>query len=114
MNVWMWIGIVVLALAALVLGVRNKLRRDAITQNGARVGSAMLAQHVPPGAAQARFMIVRGEPAFQESEAFEHGGQRFRILSYGRLDDRSTVLRRFLDVVCAVEQSMPGGAVPAH
>ncbi len=108
MSFWLWIGIIVLLLAALVLGVRHKLRTDAITQNGARVGSAMLAQLVSPGAVQARFVIVRGEPAFQESEVFEHGGQRFRILSYGRMDDRSTVLRRFLNVVCAVEQSIPG------
>ena len=102
----MWIiGIAVIA-AALVLGVRRKLQHDAIVQGGANVGSAMLAQAMMPGMQQARFVIVRGMPAFRESEAFDHQGRRFRILSYARLDESSTVLRRFLDVTCAVE---PGG-----
>ena len=48
-------------------------------------------------------MIVRGEPGFDETAVFEHQGQNFRIVSYSRRDESSTVLRRFLDVVCAVE-----------
>ncbi len=98
-----WIGIGILVLAALVLGLRHKLRRDAIQQNGARVGSALLGQLVSPGTRQARFIIVRGEPAFREGEPFEHQGHRFRLVSYARLDNSSTVLRRFLDAVCDVD-----------
>ena len=56
-----------------------------------------------PGASQIHFIIVRGAPAFQERETFEHRGHRFRILSYERLDESSTVLRRYLNVTCAVE-----------
>ena len=87
----------------LALALRHKLRRDAISQNGVAVGSAMLAQAVSPGMDQARFVIVRGEPAFQAAEPFEHQGMRFRILFYSRMDDSSTVLRRFLDVTCDVK-----------
>ena len=63
----------------------------------------MLAQLVSPEMTHARFVIVRGEPKFDAGEPFEHRSFRFRILSYDRIDDSSTVLRRFLDVVCAVE-----------
>jgi hypothetical protein len=103
MSVWTWPVVAAALATAFALLVRRKLRRDAIVQNGANVGSAMLAQIVSPGMDQARFIIVRGEPAFQATEPFEHQGMRFRILSYSRLDESSTVLRRFLDVTCGVE-----------
>ncbi len=103
MSVWTWLLIAVALVVLLALALRRKLRRDAIAQNGSNVGSAMLAQLVSPGIGQVRFIIVRGEPAFQAAEPFEHQGMRFRILSYSRMDDSSTVLRRFLDVTCAVE-----------
>ncbi len=102
MSLWTWVGLVAVILAAMALGLRRKLRRDAISQGGVRVGSAMLAHLVSPGTREARFVIVRGEPGFDETAVFEHQGQNFRIVSYSRKDESSTVLRRFLDVVCAV------------
>jgi hypothetical protein len=105
MGIASWI-VIALVVAALVVGVRRKLHRDAITQDGANVGSAMLAEIVVPGTQHARFVIVRGTQAFRENEAFDHQGRRFLILSYSRMDDSSTVLRRFIDVTCAVQ---PGG-----
>ena len=107
MSSWAWIVIIVVALLGLGIAIRQKMHRDAITQNGTWVGSAMLAELVQPGAVQTRFVIVRGTAQFEQSGAFEHRGQRFRIVSYDRLDVSSTVLRRFLNVTCVVEQADP-------
>ncbi len=95
-----WIAGTVVGIAVLALLIALKLHRDAIRQNSVRVGSALLAEY--PGAAQAeaRFIIVRGEPRFQPGETFEHRGKLYEILAYRGYDDSSTVLRRFIDVTC--------------
>ncbi len=83
-----------------------KLRRDAIVQDGARVGSTLLAGVAQEGE-PARFVIVRGEAAFRQDAPFEHRGRRFQLISYESYDDRSPVLRRFLAVTCRVLAKAP-------
>lgn len=95
------------AIGLLGLALRRKLRRDGIYQGGVRVGSALPAEAVAPNAGHARFAIIRGEPGFREREPFVHGGSTFRIVSAAGYDDRSPVLRRYLDVACEVIG--PGG-----
>ncbi len=104
MPFWMLIGGVVVMVAALALMLKRKLDLDAIVQDGRRVGSAMLAQFVEPGTRQARFVIVRGEPAFLQDRPFSHQGAMFQIETFAALDASSTVLRRFQDVTCRVIQ----------
>jgi hypothetical protein len=100
MSWLIWLG-GALALLALLIG--RKLTRDAIHQGGKRVGSALLAQHVPPDAQEARFLVVRGEPDFQPDQPFRHQGRDFSIAWSEGYDDSSTVLRRWLGVTCRVE-----------
>lgn len=102
MILWFLAGVVLLA-ALLAL----KLRRDAIRQGGKRVGSA-LGWAVTADGAHAHFPIVRGEPAFQDDQAFEYKGQSFLIVGYDGVDARSPVLRRFLGVTCWMVP--PGGS----
>lgn len=102
MTTLAWIAGAVALVGLLGLALRRKVRRDGIYQDKVRVGSALLAEIVRPDAEQARFVIVRGEPAFQEREPFEHAGMTFRIISAAGYDDSSTVLRRFIDVTCQV------------
>jgi len=92
----LWI-LAVIAIPALLL-VR-KVRRDAIRQGGKRVGSALGWTPAPDGTG-VYFITVRGEPAFQETQPFEHQGRTFVMVSHEGYDDRSPVLRRFLDVTC--------------
>jgi hypothetical protein len=99
MSWLIWIGG---GFAFLALLLARKLARDAIRQDGKRVGSAMLAQYVAPDAAEARFVIVRGEPTFSADRPFRHQGHDFLIVSFDGYDDRSTVLRRWLGVTCRV------------
>lgn len=99
--------IILATLALLALALRHKLRRDAIYQNGAQVGSALLGGLGQPGGPDARFVIIRGEPAFKEDQSFQHQGETYLILSYASLDASSTVLRRFVEPTCRVVG--PGG-----
>jgi hypothetical protein len=99
MSSLIWIGG---GLALLGLLLARKLARGAIRQDGKRVGSAMLAQYVAPDAEEARFVIVRGEPAFRADRPFQHQGHDFLIVTFEGYDDRSTALRRWLDVTCRV------------
>ncbi len=92
----LWILGVIAVLALLLV---LKVRRDAIRQGGKRVGSALGWTPAPDGTG-VRFMTVRGEPAFQEAQPFEHQGRTFVMVSHEGYDDRSPVLRRFLDVTC--------------
>ena len=55
-----------------------------------------------PDAAEARFIIIRGEPAFSADRPFRHQGYDFLIVAFEDYDDRSTVLRRWLGVTCRV------------
>ncbi len=103
MSLVAWFGFSVVAIVGFGIAIRQKMRRDAITQHGAWVGSALLAELPRPGAAHIRFLIVRGAAAFQHAEAFKFQGYRCRILSYDRIDDSSPVLRRFLGVTCALD-----------
>lgn len=89
------------ALGFLAFALRRKLRRDAIYQGGVRVGSALPPLLAPDGK-RARFAVLRGEPGFREGEPFVNRGMAFRIVSAGNYDDRSTVLRRWLDATCEV------------
>lgn len=93
---------IAVVVAAAILLVRLKVSRDGIYQNGAYVGSAMLAEAVEPGATQARFVTVRGMPAFEERLPFRHAGMTFEIETAETFDDSSTVLRRFGNVTCWV------------
>jgi hypothetical protein len=79
MSSLIWIGG---GLTLLGLLLARKLARDAIRQDGKRVGSAMLAQYAPPAAAEARFVIVRGEPAFRADRPFRHHGYDFLIVTF--------------------------------
>jgi hypothetical protein len=99
MSWLIWIGGGV-AVVALLLA--RKIARDAIRQDGKRVGSALLAHSVAPDAAEARFVIVRGEPVFRADQPFRHQGHDFLIVTFEAYDDRSTVLRRWLSVTCRV------------
>jgi len=95
---------VALILVVAVALIAIKLERDAIRQGGARVGSALFAGLIAPVGEEARFVVVRGEAAFRPDRPFRHQGRDFRILSAERYDDRSTVLRRWFNVVCRVER----------
>lgn len=97
-------AILVLIAAIIILGLalRYKVRSDAIYQGGTRVGSALFGGFIGPDADEARFVIVRGEPAFQERLPFVHRGGLYEIISSADYDDSSTVLRRFIDVQCQV------------
>lgn len=97
-------AIVVLIAAIVIFGlaVRHKMRVDAIYQGGTRVGSALFGGFTGPDAEEAHFVIVRGEPTFQERLPFEHRGGLYEIISSAGYDDSSTVLRRFVDVQCQV------------
>jgi hypothetical protein len=99
MSWLIWIGGV---LALLVLLLARKIARDAIRQDGKRVGSAMLAQYVAPGSREIRFVTVRGEPAFRVDQPFRHQGHDFLIVGFEGYDDNSTVLLRWLNVTCRV------------
>jgi len=92
----LWILAVIAILALLLV---RKVRRDAIRQDGKRVGSALGWLPTPDGTGVC-FTIVRGEPAFQETQPFEYQGRTFVMVSHEGYDDRSSVLRRFLDVTC--------------
>ena len=94
MILWLFAGI-----AAVVLLATLHLQRNAIRQDGQRVGSAVGWVMTPDGG-HARFAIIRGEAAFQDNQVFEYKGQGFLIVGYDGVDDRSTVLRRFLNVTC--------------
>ena len=91
------------ALTLLALLVGRKLTRDAIRQGGRRVGSAFLARYVPPGAQEARFLVLRAEPGFRPDQPFRHQGREFCIAWAEGYDDSSTVLRRWLGVTCRVD-----------
>lgn len=95
------VAVAVVAAVAILL-VRLKVSRSGIYQNGAYVGSALLAEAVEPGANQARFAIVRGMPAFDERLPFRHAGMTFEIETVEAFDGSSTVLRRFVGVTCWV------------
>ena len=101
--------IILAVLAVLALAVRQKLRRDAIHQNGAQVGSAILGGVGMPGEPSAHFVIIRGEPAFQENQPFQHQGKTYLIVSYASMDASSTVLRRFLEATCRIVLKKPLG-----
>ena len=98
-----WLIWILGAGALLALLVARKLARDAISQGGKRVGSALLAGYVPPGAKEARFLVLRGEPDFLPDQPFRHQGREFRIVGAEGYDDSSTVLRRWLGVTCQVD-----------
>jgi hypothetical protein len=98
-----WLIGIVGALALLALLIARKLTRDAIRQGGRRVGSALLARYVPPGAKEARFLVLRGEPGFQPDQPFRHQGRDFSIAWSEGYDDSSTVLRRWLGVTCRID-----------
>ena len=85
--------------AAVVLLAALHLQRNAIRQGGQRVGSAVGWTMTPDGG-HAVFAVVRGEAAFQDNQVFEYKGRAFLIVGYDGVDDRSTVLRRFLNVTC--------------
>ena len=91
---------VVLVMIGLLL--RRKVRADAITQNRVRVGSALPAEYPAPGATECRFVIIRGEPAFQEAEPFEFRSITYAMLTHEHLDTSSTVLRRWQGATCRV------------
>ena len=104
MILWFLAGLVLLVALLLV----RKVRRDAIRQDGRAVGSA-LGWLVAPDGVHARFAIIRGEAAFRDDQAFEYQGQAFLIVGYDSVDDRSRVLRRYLDVTCwMVPPGQPG------
>ena len=92
----LWILGVIAVLALLLV---RKVRRDAIRQGGKSVGSALGWTPTPDGTG-VYFVIVRGEPAFQETQPFEYQGHTFVMVSHEGYDDSSSVLRRFLDVTC--------------
>ena len=97
--VWTAVGTAgVVALVALAL--RAKLKRDAVRQDGQVVGSALYGGATGDG--EALFAMLRGEPTFRADAPFEHGGRRYLLLSYEAYDDRSPVLRRFINARCRV------------
>ena len=95
MILWFLAGFVLLAAVMLV----RKVKRDAIRQDGRVVGSALGWVTAPDGV-HARFAIVRGEAGFRDDQTFEHQGEEFLIVGYDSVDDRSRVLRRYLNVTC--------------
>lgn len=104
MTTIFWILGVIAVLALLLV---LKVRRDAIRQGGKRVGSALGWTPASDGTG-VYFIIVRGEPAFQETQPFEHQGQTFVMVAHENYDDRSPVLRRFLGVTCRMLPPGPG------
>ena len=96
----------VLTLTGLLLW--RKIRADAVSQNGARVGSALPAEYPAPGATECRLVVVRGEPGFQEKQPFDFRGVTYAMLTHEHLQANSTVLRRWRNVTCEVLSRKPG------
>lgn len=72
MNLLEW-GLGACGVAGLIaVGLRSKMKADAILQDGAWVGSALLGTPLSDEAAS--FIVLRGAPEFREQEPFRHRG----------------------------------------
>ena len=104
------LAVLAIPAALVVVGLLfwRKILVDAVRQNGARVGSALPAEYPAPGAAECRFAIIRGEPAFREEEPFDFRGITYLMVAHEHLNTGSTVLRRWENAVCQVLARKPG------